>query len=240
MYIYMKRRLLKSLLTMAVVLVLPGCFFPQERKVENQIPYEEQIATVQRAVDQYQEASGGLLPIKTREMDTPIYQKYPIDFAKLTPQFLEAPPGNAYESGGVFQYVLIDAETNPTVKVFDLRMAEKIRELKIRMQAHRYPPFKDALADNIYTLDYKKLGYKEEQYVTSPYTNNNLPFVVNGKGEIFVDYISDLNSALQNEKITFKQGDDIRPVLHNHSPIVPAFSLPYTIDENNKPIYMVK
>ena len=34
------------------------------------------------------------------------------------------PPGNAYESGGVFQYVIIDAESNPTVKIVDLRIAE--------------------------------------------------------------------------------------------------------------------
>lgn len=236
----MKRWLLRSLPIIAIVLVLPGCFFPQERKVENQVPYEEQIASVQRAVDKYQEANEGLLPIKEKEMGTPIYQKYPIDFKKLIPQFLEAPPGNAYENGGVYQYVLIDVETNPTVKVFDLHIAEKIRELKIRMQAYRYPPFKETLADNVFTLDYKKLGYEEEQYATSPYTNNNLPFVINGEGEIFVDYISDLYNALQEEKTTFKQGEDIRPILHKNSPIVPAFSIPYTIDENNEPIYMAK
>ncbi|GIN92038.1 hypothetical protein J6TS1_23950 [Siminovitchia terrae] len=221
-------------------MLLSGCFYPEDRKVENNIPYEEQIDSVQRSVEKFQEETGGLLPIKTKEADTPIYQKYPIDFKKLIPQYLETPPGNAYESGGVFQYVLIDVETNPTVKVFDVRLAEKVNEFYIRIRSQGYPPFKEEVADNVYSLDQKKLGYKEEQYYTSPYTNNNLPFVINGKGEIYVDYISDLYQVLKDEKKGFSPGEDIRKILYKDSPIVPAFSMPYTVDENNEPVYMGK
>ncbi|GIN21047.1 MAG TPA: hypothetical protein DEO65_06055 [Bacillus bacterium] len=235
------KRWMAGLYFILTALLLSGCFYPQDRKVENNIPYEEQISSVQKSVEKFQEDSGGLLPIKTKEADTPIYQKYPIDFNKLTPQYLEAPPGNAYESGGVFQYVLIDVETNPTVKVFDLRLAEKINEFYIRIKAQGYPPFKEEIADNVYSLDQKKLGYKEEQYYISPYTNNNLPFVINGKGEIYVDYITDLYQALKDEKNKkFSPGDDIRKALYEDSPIVPAFSMPYTVDENNEPVYMGK
>lgn len=220
--------------------LLSGCLYPQEKKVENKVPYEEQIASVQQAVIKFQEASGGLLPIKTREMDTPLYQKYPIDFSQLYPKYMESPPGNAYESGGVFQYVLIDVEDQPTVKVFDLRIAEKISQIQIRIQAQGYPPFKDHIAGDLYTLDQKKIGYKEEQFITSPYTQNNLPLMVDGKGNIYVDYISDIYQALQKEKKTYKNGDDIRGILLKESSIVPAFSVPYTVDENNEPVYMVK
>ena len=52
--------------------------------------------------------------------------KYPIDFKRLVPQYMAEPPGNAYESGGVFQYVIVNAEKNPTVKIFDLRIADLI------------------------------------------------------------------------------------------------------------------
>ena len=231
---------LAGILLAGTSVLLAGCFFPQDRKAENQIPYDQQITTVQQAVDQFQEATGGLLPIKTKEMDTPVYEKYPIDFSKLTPQYLASPPGNAYESGGVFQYVLIDVEDNPKVKVFDLRVAEKISEMKRRIQAQGYPPFKDKIADNIYTLDQAKLGYKEEQFIPSPYTNSNLPFIITGKGEIYVDYITDLYQALQSSDSSFTSGDDIREILHKDSPVVPAFSLPYTIDKNNEPVYMTK
>ncbi|HZG70319.1 MAG TPA: hypothetical protein VEY51_02200, partial [Chondromyces sp.] len=138
--------------------LLSGCLFPEDQKAQNQVPYEEQVQSVQTAVNQYKEKNDGLLPIKTRDQDTPIYQKYPIDFKKLVPEFLAEPPGNAYESGGIFQYVLIDVETNPTVKLFDLRMAEQIREIQIRIQSQGYPPFKADIAPNVYTLRYEKLG----------------------------------------------------------------------------------
>jgi len=42
-------------------------------------------------------------------------------------------PGNAYEKGGIFQYIIWDPENNPTVKLVDLRSAEKIRDLNIRL-----------------------------------------------------------------------------------------------------------
>lgn len=219
---------------------LTGCLYPEEKKAENQIPYEEQIASVQSAVDQYKEMSNGLLPIKTRDADTPIYIKYPIEFSKLTPQYIASTPGNAYESGGVFQYVLIDVEENPTVKIFDLRIAEKIREIKIRIKSQGYPPFKETIGDNIYSLDYKQLGYDSEPYIVSPYTNKNLPLVISGNGEIYVDYISDLYLTIKENGKTYKPGEEIIGILAENSSFVPAYSLSYTVDENNEPIYMAK
>ena len=47
---------------------------------------------------------------------------------------------------GVYQYVLIDVETNPTVKLIDVRMAEQIQQLSLKLRMyldeHQYPPFK--------------------------------------------------------------------------------------------------
>lgn len=214
--------------------------YPDEKRAENQVPYEEQLQSVQNAVERYQEDNNGLLPIKTRDQDTPIYIKYPIDFSKLVPKYIPSPPGNAYENGGIFQYVLIDVEDNPTVKLVDLRIAEKIREIKMRIHSQGYPPFSEVIADNVFTLDFSKLGYKNNPYVTSPYTHNNLPFVIDGSGEIYVDYISDLYLALQEGEYSFKTGENIISILAENSPIVPAYSMPYTIDENNEPIYMNK
>ncbi|MCJ8006683.1 hypothetical protein ACFFF5_01810 [Lederbergia wuyishanensis] len=235
----MKLYLNFAILVFAAVL-LSGCLYPQEKRVENQIPYEDQIKSVQTAIDQYRELNDGLLPIKTRESDTPIYIKYPIEFSKLAPRFLAAPPGNAYESGGVFQYVLIDVETNPTVKVLDLRIAEKIREVKLRIKTQGYPPFKEAISNNIYSLDYQKIGYKSEPYIISPFTHNNLPLVINLEGEVFVDYISDLYLAVKESGQNYKQGEDITSILTKNSLFVPAYSPSYTVDENNEPIYMEK
>ena len=90
---------------------------------------------MQKAVDAYQQNSGGLLPIKTRDLETDIYIKYPIEFSKVVPAYTEKMPSNAYETGGIYQYVLIDVETNPTVKLVDLRSAEHIRDLNLRKKS---------------------------------------------------------------------------------------------------------
>lgn len=223
-----------------VLFTLTGCMYPEEKLVQNQIPYKDQLDSVQSAVNQFQEANGGLLPIKTKDAETPIYQKYPIDFKKIVPRFLSETPGNAYENGGLFQYVLVDVESNPVVKLLDLRMAETIREIKMRINASGYPPYKEKIAENIYTLDFKKIGYKEEPVAVSPYTNQNLHFIIATDGEIFIDYRSDLYQAIKSSKRELKEGEDIRHILVNESMFVPAYSLPYTIDKNKEPIFLAK
>ncbi|MDQ0213703.1 hypothetical protein J2S13_000097 [Oikeobacillus pervagus] len=236
----MRKRFFALFISVFTITILSGCMFPEEKKSQNQVPYENQIQSVQSAVEQFREKNDGILPIKTKEQDTPIYLKYPIDFKKLAPEFMAEPPGNAYESGGVFQYVLIDVEDQPTVKIFDLRIAEQIRELNIRLQAHQYPPFKEEIVNNVYTLDYSKLGYKEEPHAVSPYSNKNLPFVMTGDGKIYVDYRMDLYELLKKEKHSYKTGEDIRPLLTKDSVFVPAYSLPYTVDDKKEPIFLQK
>ncbi|BCB04541.1 hypothetical protein KH172YL63_26740 [Bacillus sp. KH172YL63] len=234
----MKRLCITAISLILTMSILSGCMYPEENLSQNQIPYDTQVKAAQEAVDSYQMDNSGLLPIKTRDQDTPVYQKYPIDFRKLSPRYLPDIPGNAFENGGIFQYVLVDVEEDPSVKIFDLRIAEQIRELKIRIQAKDYPPFKEEVANNVYTLNYKELGYDEEVYVNSPYSSKNLPLVINGDGDIFVDYSMDLFEKLNESDETYNEGDDIRDMLVKDSLFVPAYSLPYTIDENNEPVFM--
>jgi hypothetical protein len=219
-------------------LILSGCMYPKEKLAENQIPYIDQIQAVQQAVNSFKEDNGGILPIKTRDAVTPIYQKYPIDFKKIAPKYLAEPPGNAFESGGIFQYVLVDVETNPTVKLLDLRMVDTIRDIKLRIKSNGYPPYKDQLSDHVYTIDYNELGYKQEPYVVSPFSNQNLPFVVTTDAEVYVDYRQDLYQQLKKAEKPVTPGEDIRNILVEDSMFVPAYSLPYTIDENNEPVFL--
>nr|WP_309100748.1 hypothetical protein [Fredinandcohnia onubensis] len=224
--------------------LLTGCLYPKEKLTQNQIPYEDQIADVQRAVDQFKEDSGGLLPIKTRDMETPLYQKYPIDFTRISPKYIAEPPGNAYETGGVYLYVLVNVETNPTVKLLDVRISEEISELNLRVEIYRssngYAPFKDQLQTNVFTLDYSKLGLKEEPFVVSPFTGKNLPLLITNTNEIFVDYRMDLYEYLTKYEHTYQTGDDIRDILVEHSMFVPINSQPTTIDDKNEPIFLNK
>lgn len=222
-----------------VLMLLSGCMYPDENLAQNKIPYEAQIESVQNAVERYQEANDGILPIKTKDASTPIYQKYLIDFKKIVPGYIPEIPGNAFENGGIFQYVLIDVETNPTVKLLDLRVAETIREINIRLSTNKYPPFKDQVSKNVFTLDFTKLGFSEAPVAISPYTGANLPFVISGDGEIYVDYRSDLYHILKESEKSTTPGEDIRYILTEGSMFVPAYSLPYTVDSSNsEPIFL--
>ncbi|WP_409301393.1 hypothetical protein [Peribacillus sp. SCS-155] len=236
-----------QLATLYIILaiILSGCMYPKEQKAENQVPYKAQIQSVQNAVEQFQKEEGGILPIKTKPGDTPYYQKHLVDFSKIAPRYMAEPPGNAYESGGVFQYVIIDEETNPKVKIFDIRLAQQLQDYNLRVMAYRqnngYPPFKERLADTVFTLDYKKLGLKDAPVVRSPYSDNMLHIVVNNEAEAFIDYTPDLMKALKKTKHQFKPGEDIRRLLTESSDFVPAYSLPYTVDEKTKmPVFLIK
>lgn len=221
-------------------IMLTGCMLPDSKSVESQRPYEDQLASVQSAVEKYQESSGGLLPIKTREQDVDQYIKYPIDFQKIVPAYLSEIPPNAYEKGGLFQYVIMDVEENPTVKLVDLRSATKIRELNIQIKVNGYGPIAGKIAENVYKLDYKIMGYKDEQTVPSPYSDVNLPLVAIGNGTIYIDYSIELNRILQQDNPNVKPGEDIRYLLVDKYPVVPAYSLPYTVNENNEPEFLLE
>lgn len=230
-------------IALLVSLFLTGCLYPDQEKAKSQIPYKEQIQSVQSAVDQFQKDEGGILPIKTKPAETPYYQRYLVDFKKIAPRYMAEPPGNAFEAGGVFQYVIIDEETNPTVKIFDIRIAQEIQDLNLRLTAYRqkngYPPYKERLSEEVFTLDYEKMGLKEAPTVLSPYSQKQLPIVINSDVGLYVDYTADLHDALNKKKTDFKPGEDIRPVLTEDSEFAPAYSLPYTIDEKtNKPVFL--
>lgn len=235
----MKRMLCLPIMAIISVL-LSGCMYPQDEMESKQRPYEDQLETVQKAVDTYREQSQGLLPIKTRDMDIDQYIKYPIDFTKIVPSLTEKIPSNAYEQGGIYQYVLMDVEENPTVKLVDLRVAERIRELILRKTVNGVLPFKDPVQEgaNVYEVDFEKMGLKEPLTVESPYSDAHLPLVVGGDGNFYIDYSIDLNRILEKEKPDVKPGEDIRFLLSDNHPILPAYSLPYTVNDNNEPIFM--
>lgn len=234
----MKKLRLLAILTMGL-LVLAGCSYKSGYEPENLLPYEDQLNAVQNAVNSFREDSGGLLPIKTRDMETDQYIKYPIDFKKVVPSYMGKVPANSYEAGGIYQYVIMDVEENPTVKLVDLRLADTIRDINYRKGINGYGPVAEIIAEGVYKLDYKKMGYKSELSVQSPYSDTQLPLVATGDGKVYVDYSIELNHLLQDNEVEVKPGEDIRFLLTDNFAIVPAYSLPYTVNENNEPIFMI-
>ncbi|WP_062513517.1 hypothetical protein [Halobacillus sp. KGW1] len=229
-------------LSVLVLLVLSGCLYPESRLEKNKIPNDAQLQMVQTAVDSFQEQSSGLLPIKTKDQETPVFQKYPIEFQKLKERNLIGElPGTSFENGGHYQYVLIHPETDPTVKVLDLRTTETVRSVQVKVtfyqESHRYPPFGDFVAKGVYEIDHEKLGLKEPPSVDSPYSEHTLPLYIDEQGKVFIDYRKDIYSFMRDEGADYKPGDDIRYLLTDHAPFVPAYSKPYTV-EDGEPVFM--
>lgn len=228
-----------SLIVFSVI--LSGCMFPNDELAKNKMPNEDQLLIVQNAVEAYAEETGGLLPIKTKDADTDIYEKYLVDFPKmLETNVISDIPGNAYENGGIYLYTIVNPEDNPEVKLIDLQLSEKIRSINVKLDIYRsknlYPPYGEEVADGLFKINYEKLKFKEEQYVKSPYTQNNLPLIMNTDGEIFIDYRSDFMAIMQENDYQFKKDEDIRYIYHDQSPFVPVYSLPYS-EKNNEPIF---
>ncbi|KOP80667.1 hypothetical protein AMS59_04650 [Lysinibacillus sp. FJAT-14745] len=233
------KKLSAFLLVIVTAVLLVGCAYPEDEKRAKLVPDTDQLAAVQRAVDEYREATGGLVPIKNSELDTDLYIKYLIDFEKLMPKYLAQIPGNAYEKGGIFQYIIWDPENEAKVKLVDLNAAERIREINIRKLSTQYLPIKGATSDNVYQINFEDLGYKTDVTVKSPYSGTELPIFMTGDGEMHVDYSIDLGQLLKEDKPDVKPGDDIRQLLVDKYPVVPAYSIPYTVDEKGEPIYFM-
>jgi len=235
-------RFIQLLTITFTAMLLSGCLYPESEKTENQAPYEEQLETVQVAVEQYKEQNNGLVPIKTKPNDTPIFEKYLIDFNLLKEaNILAETPGNAFENGGHYQYALLDPDEDPKVRLIDLRLTEDLRTVNVQLDIYRsgqlYPPFGEKIGGDLYTVDYEELGLEEAPTVPSPYSEKELPILMNSDGELFVDYRPELYEALETYDHSYETGDDIRFLLAENTPFLPAYSLPYTI-ENGEPVFM--
>lgn len=240
----MLRRFKQIPILLVLVIALTGCLYPQNELAKNKMPNEAQLEMVQTAVLAYREETNGLVPIKTKPSDVSIYEKYLVDFSVLKEhQLISEIPGTAYENGGIYQYTIITPEEDPRVKLIDLRLTEKLREVNVKLNNYRvknlYPPYGEQIEADIYKLNYEKLGYQSEPYVISPYTQSNLPFVIDTDGELYIDYRIDLQQALDEFDHDYKEGEDIRPILEDNYPFVPAYSLPYTI-RNSEPVFTVE
>ena len=235
------KKYLMIALAMAVSFVLAACgslYKDEEQERVQQSPDLELLNSVQRAVDAYRQDTG-VLPIKNSEEDTDLFIKYQIDFSKLANGgYLVKSPDNSFEQGGIFQYVIWNAEEKPTVRLVDLRMTERLREVNIRFMATTYPQFKERVADYVYTINFDNIGYKTDVAVDSPYSSDLLPLVVSSDGEVYVDYSIELQRFINDKDVTPAAGEDLRHLLADEYPVVPAYSLPYTVNDENEVVFM--
>lgn len=223
---------------MLALLVLTGCMYPDDQRAGSNIPPETDIQNVQNAVDNFQESEGGILPIKTTE-NAAEYLKYPVEFTRVVPEYLSEIPVTAYENGGTFQYVILDAEDEPVVKIADLAIIEELRSLHLRLNGMgEHVELGEQVGPNVYQLDLDHYNLADNPTVTSPYSGRELNVYYSGGQEFVIDYRDDLNLMIENEGLEFETGEDIRKVLYEFTPIVPIYSPEMTVDENNEAIFM--
>lgn len=218
-------------IAMPIILVLlSGCMYSGEVKQQGSLASSEYISVVQNAIDTYHKATG-VLPIKNKPMETPVYEKYLIDFKKLTERhMLTTVPTNAFENGGAAIYVLVDPETKPTVKLMDLAAYQKIEKLQTDVNAYMDKtgkrPFGVELAPSFYALDFDKLGEKLTQ-VQSPFSRQYLTVMIHESGLLAIDYGPDMMKLVTSKGITPDAKLDLRSLLVTEGFYVPARSFPY-------------
>lgn len=226
----------KTTFLIILCLILTGCLYPKDELSQNEIPHEEQLNLVQTAVNEFKEQTDGLVPIKTKSSETPIFEKYIVDFDQLKERnLISSIPGNAFESGGIYQYVLIDPDGEVKVKLIDLRTTDAVHSVQVKLKIYRdknlYPPFGEKIAEDLYTINYEELGLKEAPHAISPFTKEPLPIIMDVNGDLYIDYRIDLNQILQEKDVDYEEGEDLRYLLTDDYPFVPAHSLPYTIKD---------
>lgn len=209
--------------------LLSGCLYPDERRAENQIPSTFFVEATQKAIEQFQKDTA-VLPIVTKSLDTPIFEKYEIDFRKMIPKYMPDVPGNAFEKGGVYKYVLIDVDTKPTVKLIHLTAVSTVADVQSEVDRYKghfekLPVLAD-LGNGYYSIDHERLGLKAWQ-VPSTMGTYLLPLVMNAEGQVGIDYASDIAQLLRDTKVTVPEKTDPRYVLARNSMFVPAKSFPY-------------
>jgi urocanate hydratase len=215
-----------------IPLLLSSCVYGNQIKQQNAPAAGEFINVVQGAVDQYIQHNG-VPPIQNKEADTPIYEKYLIDFNKLINyNMISTIPSNAFENGGTAIYVLVNIEAKPQVKLMDLtsyqQMVDLQREVDLYIKKTGQLPKGDAVAEHFYLLAADKFAKKKTQ-IQSPYSHQLLNVVIHDTGRIALDYTPELLKAMN--KSGLKQTSDIqmdlRSFLVEQAFFVPAWSYPY-------------
>ncbi|PTX59894.1 hypothetical protein C8P63_11038 [Melghirimyces profundicolus] len=208
------------------LLLLAGCVRTEEfnRQVSEKLP--EEVQEVQTAVDLYRAENNDVLPLKPPQGPT-LYQKYIVDFSKLEP-YLGSVPSNSFQKGGNFVFVVVDPGKKPKVKVMDLRVTEKLRELQGRVNVYREehgnPPTGKKEGEGLYALDFEKLK-TDPVTIPSPYHSQlSLPLLVDRKGVVHVDYRMDVVRMMEESGKEPGKGEDLRRLLVRDSLIVPAYS----------------
>jgi hypothetical protein len=220
-------------LLMFTASLLSGCLYRGDRQQSGPVSYMESVDRIQRALDRFQDDKG-ILPIITAGEETPRYEKYRIDLNQLKREgYLEEIPAAAFEQGGSVYFLVIDEETNPTVKVMDLNTVQKVNDIQRKVMTYQSShggALPHEAAEETYPgLQTVSLALLQAESLALPsvYSGETLPYLMDAEGQVYVDYAFDMMQAI-DQSDTPPQGDeDLRTWLTDRSAFVPVKSLPY-------------
>lgn len=224
-------RLMAVMMMSSALMFMTGCLYPDDHTPGSTVSARESVLTVQDAVDRYQEQTG-LLPIQNAGATVPVYEKYKIDFGKLKRMnFLANIPSMAFENGGDYQFLIVDEESKPAVKLLDLAVFQAVAGIQDQVDEYRSAHAgKNPSAEEVYpgfsSVDFKKLG-KSAPVIRSMYSQQTLNLLVNGQGHVVVDYGIDILTAVNKSNVAPKAGEDLRRKLIEASYFVPVKSPVY-------------
>jgi len=215
--------------------VLSGCMYSGRQEQANTGSYRESVDRVQRALDQFQ-ADTGILPIITAGSETPRYEKYRINLTLLHDKgYMEELPSSAFEQGGSVYFLVLNEEADPTVKVMDLLTVQKVNDVQRLVNSYRNNhngalPVQDGpeAYPGLSLVDLKLTGAQNYK-VSSVFSGQEQPFLVNDEGTVYLDYAFDIMQVIDTSKLDSEmdQVKDLRTYLTDYSYYVPVKSLPY-------------
>ncbi|WMT42680.1 DUF3939 domain-containing protein [Paenibacillus sp. D2_2] len=227
----------------SLLIVLSGCMYPGDQGQANTRSYRESVDRVQRALDQFQ-ADTGILPIITACPETPRYEKYRINMIQLHDKgYMEEIPNSAFEQGGNVYFLVLNEEIDPTVKVMDLLTVQKVNDVQRLVDSYRSKhdgglPVQDGpeAYPGLSVVDLKLAGAQNYK-VSSVFSGQEQPFLINDAGNVYLDYAFDIMQVIDTSKLDPEadQVEDLRTFLTDHSYYVPVKSLPY-IWQNGAPV----
>ena len=221
-----------------MLLSLSGCMYPKDQLKQNQVAPKEAVRNVQAAIDQYK-AETGMLPIKNSTAETPTYEKFYVDFAKLgRTGYLTDIPSSAFENGGSYSFLIIDEETKPRVKLLDILAFQRINDIQSWVTAYIQTtselPKGEQVYPGFYLIDYKSMN-KTAPTIRSVFSGQTIQALVDDNGVVYSDYGIDIMQFVQKSgKTDFDAAFDLRTLLVDSTDFVPVKSPAYRF-VNNEP-----
>lgn len=211
--------------------VLTGCLYPKDQLAQNRMPPRDAVRLVQAAVDDYRRDTG-LLPIKNAGPETPRYEKYIVDLAKLQRTgYLSDLPAAAFEKGGNYYFLVLNEETEPIVRLMNIAVLQQLNDVQSRVDEYMSSnggalPAGEPVYPSFAALDFDKLGGRKPD-IRSVFSGHPITVLVHDSGAVFADYGIDVRRLVESSGIAPDPNEDLRELLARETLFVPVKSPVY-------------